>query len=158
MGKKERELTTIQPPLALPLSVRNARSQAGAFARLDDVVEFALAGWDGHPGVAVGVLGFADLRGDVFVLGGGWWFVSFEPIEHYCRRKAGGGREGLLYQIVEASGKCYGRRNECDGHLCSSVVHLCSRREQLGRARLVASTEAPWGLLLLGGRRRGMRG
>jgi hypothetical protein len=80
------KLTTIQPPLPFPFPVRNAGSQARAFAGLDDVVEFALADWDGHAGVAVGVLGFADWRRDVFVSGGGWWFVPFEPIEHHCRR------------------------------------------------------------------------
>jgi hypothetical protein len=104
------------------------------------------------------VLGFADWRRNVFVLGGGRWFVSFEPIEHYCRRVTDGGREVVLRQILEASGKCYGGRNECDAQLCSGGVHVGRRRRQLGRARLVASTEAPWGLLLLGGRRPGMCG
>jgi hypothetical protein len=101
--KSGKELTTIQPPLALPFSVRNAGSQAGALAGLDDVVEFALADWDGHAGVTVGVLGFADLRRDVFVLGGGRWFVSFEPIEHYRRRDGVGCQRVITRreQVVE---------------------------------------------------------
>ena len=78
----------MQPRLPFPFPTFNARSQAGAIAGLDDIVEFALADWDGHAGVAVGVLGFADWRRDVFVLGGERWFVSSEPIEHYCGRAA----------------------------------------------------------------------
>lgn len=63
----------MQPRLPLPFPTFNARSQAGAIAGLDDIVEFALADWDGHAGVAVGMLRFADLgRMVLFDLCSGW--------------------------------------------------------------------------------------
>ena len=75
-------------PLPLPFSTFNTRSQAGAFAGFDDIVKLSLADWDGHAGVTIGVLGFADLRRDVFFPGGGLRLVSSEPIEHYRGKEA----------------------------------------------------------------------
>jgi hypothetical protein len=35
----------------------------------------------------------------------------------------------VLRRTLEASGKCYGGRNECDAQLCSGGVHVCRWRE-----------------------------
>ena len=143
------QLTTIPPPLPLPfpLPPLNARSQARAFAGLNYFVKLPLADWDGHAGVAVGVLGFADLRREGFVLGGGGRFGSFEKVEHYSEKEGGCGTQVLRCETVGASGGFYGVGNECGGLVWSSAVHVCCRREhmQLGRARLVARTETPRG-------------
>ena len=109
-------------------TLSEARKSAG-LPGLESLVEFALGDGDGHAGVAVGVLGFADGRGRrafVFGLGGGGWFGAFEPGEHCCWREANVGvgwcgESGLLSEGV-VGGVVVG--NGCEGRLCCQVLYV----------------------------------
>ena len=80
----------MRSPLPFPFSTFNTGSHSGGFAGLNDIVELSLADRDGHAGITIGMLGFADLgRMIVFSLGSGRRLVSSEPIKHYSGKDAG---------------------------------------------------------------------